>query len=101
MDVTEITDPDAKTRMKNNLLIHDKTIMFEKANMSTSDVLVMILSFCMRFCLSYEARQEAIEMVKCFVGPDFTEWSISNYYLKQAFDVPDEVISYIFYCDLC
>ena len=36
-------------------------------------------------------------MVKCSAGPDFKEWSISNYYLKQAFDVPDEVISYIFF----
>ncbi|XP_043472768.1 uncharacterized protein LOC122511002 [Leptopilina heterotoma] len=76
-------------------------IMFPKAALCVSDVLFMILGFCLRFSLSDTARMALLDLVKVLAGPEFKEWRLSKYMFSQLCDAPDSVIKYNFYCPTC
>ena len=78
-----------------------KEIMFSEAALCVSDVLLMILGFCLRFSLSYTAREVLVNLVKCLAGPKFENWSFSKYMFSKLCDAPDYVITYNFFCTSC
>ncbi|XP_011685304.1 PREDICTED: uncharacterized protein LOC105448453 [Wasmannia auropunctata] len=77
------------------------SIMFNESNLKTSDVLLMVLGFSIRFGLSYKARQALIHMIKTMAGPEFKDWTISEHLFSRAFNPPDKARQYHFFCDLC
>lgn len=83
------------------LLNFGKDIMFPNAGLCVSDVLFMVLGFCLRFSLSDTARMTLLDMVKSLAGPEFKNWHLSKYMFSQLCDAPDNVIKYNFYCTTC
>ncbi|XP_043466102.1 uncharacterized protein LOC122500978 isoform X2 [Leptopilina heterotoma] len=83
------------------LFNYGKEIMFPNAALCVSDVLFMILGFCLRFSLSDTARITLIEFVKVLAVPEFKDWRFSKYMFSQLCDAPDDVTKYNFYCTTC
>ncbi|XP_051175620.1 uncharacterized protein LOC127290858 [Leptopilina boulardi] len=83
------------------LLNFGREIMFPSAALCVSDVLFMILGFCLRFSLSDSAQMSLFELVKALAGPKFENWRLSKYMFSQLCDAPDNVIKYNFYCTTC
>lgn len=50
---------------------HIQQIMFEASDLRVADVLLMIMSYCIRYSISNAARDGLIELVKVLAGPRF------------------------------
>lgn len=79
----------------------DKTMMFEAANLTIHDVVMMVTGICLRYNLSYSAKAAILELVKILAGPKFTGWNISNYMISNLYSPPNDEVLYIFYCSKC
>jgi hypothetical protein len=80
---------------------HIQQIMFEASNLRVADVLLMIMSYCIRYSISNAARDGLIELVKVLAGPRFKRWSCNKHTLVPLYNSPHNVIKYCFYCDTC
>lgn len=78
----------------------NKTIMFEAANLTTHDVLMMVTGTCLRYNLSHSAQKAILELVNTLADPKCTDWNISNH-ISKLFSPPNDKVSYVFYCSKC
>lgn len=78
-----------------------QNIMFEVSGLSAADVVLMIVSYSIRFSISNTARDGLFELIKVLAGPRFKKWNYSKYRLAHLYNPPDKVISYNFYCQYC
>jgi len=54
-----------------------------------------------RFNLSYEVRKAIVDLTKCLSGPQYNNWQMSKYKIRQKYDPPENVLTYTFFCTLC
>lgn len=76
-------------------------IMFPAANLSVSDVMLMVTAYSESKNLSKRDQRDLIEMVKKFAGPEYREWSASNYKRAKVYDPPSDKITTHFFCVTC
>ncbi|XP_046482806.1 uncharacterized protein [Neodiprion pinetum] len=81
--------------------VNDDDIMFDQSVLSVSDVMEMVMAYCMRFSVSHEARKALVDMIQCLAGPRYENWSISKFQIKKKYEPPEDVMTYTFFCSSC
>lgn len=99
MDFEE-SDKDGDRIGFSKLVDFEKEVMFRESGLCVSDVLFMILGFCLRFSLSYTARDVLVNLVKCLAEPKYETWFFSKYMFSKPCDAPDSVTLNFFLCKM-
>lgn len=84
-----------------NYDINDDAIMFEAADLSISQVFIMIQALCLRYHHSDESRHALLNFVKILAGPKFNHINITKYTMSKKYNPPADKILYVFYCTQC
>lgn len=76
-------------------------MMFPAANLTVSDVLLMITAYSEAKKLCRRDQDDLVSFVKLLAGPDFEEWNGSDYMRSKIYDPPTENISRHYFCENC
>lgn len=87
--------------MKHDYDKTDDTIMFEAANLSISQVHIMVQALCLRYHLSDECRHALLNLIKILAGPKFSSMNTTKYTMSKKYNPPASNILYVFYCEQC
>lgn len=81
--------------------MQSSTIMFPQAQLTISDVLLMITVFSVNKNLTKQDEDDLIDLVKVLAGPEFVSWNTSHYARAKTYNPPSSKINTNFYCENC
>lgn len=76
-------------------------VMFESANVTVRDIVLLTSALALRFHMSDEAHTQIIDLLKLCAGPKFLNLKLSKHIMSKCFSVQNEHIEYHYYCSLC
>ena len=84
-----------------NSFDQDNRIMFQSANLTVSNVLLMIRGFIIRFNSNRDQQIALIDLVKTLAGPQFMTWNYTPYLLSKILAPPSDKLKKHYYCSAC
>lgn len=89
------------TKKLNTDHVQVSAMMFLQAQLTISDVLLMITVFSVKKSLTRQDENDLIDLVKVLAGPEFVSWNASYHARAKTFNPPRSKINTHFYCEAC
>ncbi|KAJ8672046.1 hypothetical protein QAD02_003305 [Eretmocerus hayati] len=76
-------------------------VLFPPSDLSVEDILNVVQAIYLRHKISKGTRHAILELIKVLAGPEFKNLNLSQYYINEFNQPPEDHKTYTFYCKGC